>query len=257
LIGRPLAVVSDARLGGRADASIVVERLLAISGEDAITIDRKNREAWTGRLPTRFLMLSNELPRLGDASGALASRFIILVLTKSFYGKEDTALAGKLLAELPGILVWAIDGRDRLVKRGHFIQPASAKQAAEELADLASPIGAFIRDRCAVGPEHAVPVDTLFNAWTAWCRLQHRDHPGTKQSFGRDLRAAVAGLTIRQPRTEDGERDRCYQGIGLDPSKVPPGSADPTDPAAGAAEPPTDLWPDDGGWHDDDRGPAW
>ena len=33
-------------------------------------------------------MLSNEMPRLPDTSGALASRFIVLRLTESFYGKE-------------------------------------------------------------------------------------------------------------------------------------------------------------------------
>jgi len=216
LISKQLAVISDARLGGRADASIVVERLLAITGEDAITVDRKFREAWTGRLPTRFLLLTNELPRLADASGALASRFIIFVLTKSFYGREDSALTEKLTAELPGLLLWAIEGRDRLTKRGHFIQPASAQQAADELADLGSPIGAFIRDLCVVGPEYAVTPETLYAAWATWCTDQHRDHPGTVQTFGRDLRAAVPGLDTSRPRDSvSGERVRYYQGVGL------------------------------------------
>jgi putative DNA primase/helicase len=49
LIGKGLAVIADARFNGR-DASTVVERLLSISGEDAQTINRKYREAWTGRL---------------------------------------------------------------------------------------------------------------------------------------------------------------------------------------------------------------
>jgi putative DNA primase/helicase len=238
LIGKPLAIISDARLGGRSDASVVVERLLAITGEDAISVDRKFREAWTGRLPTRFLMLTNELPRIADASGALASRFIVFLLRKSFYGHEDTALTGKLIAELPGILQWSIDGRDRLVKRGHFVQPASAKQAADELADLGSPIGAFLRDRCLVGPEYAAEVDQLYGAWTAWCRDNARDYPGTVQMFGRDLRAAVPGLDTTQPRDgKTGERVRYYQGVGL----APP-------PTAGAhpplSEPPADRWPD-------------
>ena len=259
LIGKPLAIVSDARIGGRADVSIVVERLLAISGEDAITVDRRNREAWTGRLPTRFLMLTNELPRLGDASGALASRFVLLLLTRSFFGKEDTALVSKLLAELPGILNWAIDGRDRLVRRGHFVQPDSASQAAEELADLGSPVRAFVRDSCVVGPEYSMLIDALYAAWTAWCRRQHRDHPGAVQTFGRDLRAVVPGLKVRQPRDGDGERERCYQGIGLDLSKAQPDSANPARLTAdlGSAEPPIDRWPDDGGWHDDGKSPAW
>ena len=57
---------------------IAVERLLSISGEDTLTIDRKYRDPWTGRLPTRFMILTNELPRFTDSSGALASRFVDL-----------------------------------------------------------------------------------------------------------------------------------------------------------------------------------
>src|SRR5262249_21727672 len=75
LTSKPLAIISDARLSRRADSSVAVERLLSISGEDTLTVDRKYRDPWTGRLPTRFLILTNELPRFADASGALASRF--------------------------------------------------------------------------------------------------------------------------------------------------------------------------------------
>jgi putative DNA primase/helicase len=244
MIGKPLAIISDARLGGRADASMVVERLLAITGEDAISVDRKFREAWTGRLPTRFLILTNELPRIADASGALASRFIIFILTKSFYGKEDAALTERLITELPGILQWAIEGRDRLVKRGHFVQPDSAKQAADELADLGSPIGAFLRERCEVGQSYAVEVDALFAAWTAWCRVNGRDHPGTVQMFGRDLRAAVPGLDTTHPRdAKTGERVRYYQGVGLIPAPVTRGGNSAGSSPGGDEPPDDDRWP--------------
>ncbi len=97
LIGKRVAIISDARLGGRADQHAIAEQLLSITGEDAITIDRKYRDAWTGRLQTRFLILSNELPRLADASGALAGRFVVLILTRSFYGHEDHGLTNRLL----------------------------------------------------------------------------------------------------------------------------------------------------------------
>lgn len=39
LIGKQLAVISDARLSARVDQQIIVERLLAITGEDTLTID--------------------------------------------------------------------------------------------------------------------------------------------------------------------------------------------------------------------------
>lgn len=41
LIGKRVAIVSDARLSGKADQQIIVERLLSVTGEDGLTIDRK------------------------------------------------------------------------------------------------------------------------------------------------------------------------------------------------------------------------
>ena len=63
-------------------------------------------QALTTNLYARFMLITNEVPRLADASGALASRMLILKLTRSFLGKEDRGLTGRLLAELPSILLW-------------------------------------------------------------------------------------------------------------------------------------------------------
>lgn len=211
LIGKLLAVVSDARLGRNANVAALAERLLSISGEDRLTIDRKYREPWTGRLDVRFLLLSNELPSLTDASGALAKRFIVLVLTQSFYDREDPSLLSKLLPELPGILLWSLDGLDRLRLQGHFTVPASARDAMRELEDLASPVTAFLRERCQVGRDQHVRVDDLWTVWKGWCEDQSHAH-GTKQTFGKDLRAAVPGLRRRQLGSD---QVPTYFGVGL------------------------------------------
>ena len=73
---------------------MVVERLLSVSGEDSLTIDRKYREPWTGRLPTRFVVMTNELPRLSDSSGALASRFIVFRSDKIVLRKGKLSVDG-------------------------------------------------------------------------------------------------------------------------------------------------------------------
>jgi putative DNA primase/helicase len=214
LIGKLVAIISDARLGGRTDQHAIVERLLSISGEDAITIDRKYREPWTGQLEARFLILSNELPRLTDASGAIASRFIVLLLTRSFYGREDPGLTKRLLGELPSIFNWAIAGRRRLSERGYLLTPASSADAVRDLEDLGSPIGAFARERCNVAPGLSVEVNKLFQAWSEWCAQNGRDKAGMTQTFGRGLRAAVPGLKVTRLREGD-DRVRLYEGIGL------------------------------------------
>jgi putative DNA primase/helicase len=213
LIGKSLAIVSDARLG-TTNANIVVERLLSISGEDALSIDRKFRAYWFGKLGTRFVIASNELPGFGDASGAIASRFLVLTLTQSWLGREDHELTDKILQELPGILNWALDGLDRLRVQDRFTEPASSRDAIVTLQDAVSPISAFVRERCLVGGDHEVGIDQIYQEWRSWCEEQGRDRPGTKASFAKNLRAVVPGLRMERPRV-DGERERRYRGITL------------------------------------------
>ncbi|PZS02880.1 MAG: NTP-binding protein [Pseudonocardiales bacterium] len=214
LLGKTLAVISDARLGG-ANVHQVVERLLSVSGEDRLTVDRKYREPWTGKLPARFLLISNELPRFGDASGAISHRFVVLSMTKNWLGRENTKLTAELLPELPGILRWALDGLDTLTRSGAFTEPASSRDAIIALQDLVSPVAAFVRDRCTIRPGAEVPVAELFAQWRLWCE-DNGHRPGSAQTFGRDLRAVVPVLRIFRPRSGEGEtRDTRYLGVLL------------------------------------------
>ncbi|MCX4095341.1 DNA primase family protein [Nocardia sp. alder85J] len=212
LIGKPLAIIADARLGN-GSAHTVVERLLSITGEDMLTIDKKFKTPWSGKLPTRFVILSNELPRFGDASGAIANRFLILQMTRSFLGKEDRTLDARLKPELPGILRWALDGLDRLYRNGRFTVPESSHDAATLMMDLASPISAFVRECCVRGPDVHVDPMALYVAWKAWSEDNgHRS--GSASGFGRDLRAVVTELFISRPRI-NGNQVRRYERIAL------------------------------------------
>jgi putative DNA primase/helicase len=224
LIGKPIAVFPDARLSSRPDNAAIVECLLSISGEDDQTIDRKHLPAWSGKLPTRFVLISNELPRLRDASGALTGRLIMLRFIRSFFGQEDMALFERIKPELPGILRWAIDGWQRLNQRGRFTQPRSARELVAAMDDLASPIAAFLRDRCIVERDATCPVAALYESWRSWCLEHGRDAVGDEHSFGRDLHAAIPALSSIRPRSSAG-RPRLYEGIrlrnALDPDPEP------------------------------------
>jgi putative DNA primase/helicase len=210
LLGKSLAIVSDARFSGD-NITTVVERLLCITGEDSITIDRKHIGSVTVKLPTRFVFLTNELPRFNDSSAALAGRFLILQLKHSFYGKEDKSLTDKLLNELPGILNWAMTGWRNLRAKGRFVQPASSGGLMHDLEDLVSPVGAFVRDRCVLHPGCRATIDSLYRAWTSWCLANGRNAVGTKQSFGKDLQAAIPGVVRRRDTAQQG----FYDGVGV------------------------------------------
>jgi putative DNA primase/helicase len=213
LFGKSLAIISDVRFAGKG-ANVVVERLLSISGEDTLTINRKYREQIDTKMSTRMHLMSNEMPRLTDASGAIIGRFIVLILTRSWLGKEDTGLEPKLCAELPGILNWALEGLTRLnANDGHFTEVPSAKEAIITMRDLASPVAAFVRECCILQADLETARDTLYTAYKEWC--EDSEYPkSSKHVFGRDLQAAVP--TLRNTRVGPTKaRVRVYGGIGL------------------------------------------
>ncbi|MGO9154893.1 DNA primase family protein [Mycobacterium sp.] len=212
LIGKPLAIISDARLGN-APADQIVERLLNITGEDRLTIDRKYQSHWTGKLPTRFMLLSNELPRFKDASGVIANRFLILKMTRSWLGNEDRELAGKLRPELPSILNWSLAGLDRLNVKGKFTVPQSSLDEVVLMQDMASPASAFVREMCTRGPAAMCTRDVLYTAYRQWCE-DNGHHPASKSVFGRDLRAVVPELKSSQ-QTINRVRTHCHVGVKL------------------------------------------
>ncbi len=142
----------------------------------------------------------------------------------SWYGKEDTALEAKLTAELPGILLWSIAGWKRLRDRSRLIVPEASKGITQEMEDLASPIAAFLRERCEVKAEagYDVLVTELYQAWCHWCEGKGYTKPGSEQLFGRNLRATLPHLKIRQPRDGD-NRVRLYEGVRIAFPCVPAG----------------------------------
>ena len=133
-------------------------------------------------------------------------------------------LSPRLLLELPGVLNWAIEGWHRLRARGYFTVPKSSGENTEQLADLGSPIGSFVRERCEVAPGGRVAVQDVYAAWRDWCREQGIERITVKEHFGRDLRAYVPSITRGQARAAGG-REPVYSGLALRPNARPPGIA--------------------------------
>jgi putative DNA primase/helicase len=212
LLGKSAAIIPDARLGSKADQATVAGLLLAASGQDVISIDRKGRDAIEARLRCRIVIVTNELPRIGDSSGALTGRFLIVETRRSFQGREDLGLEARLRTELPGVLRWALDGWRDLETNGWAL-PASSRQTLEELVRLGSPIQAFIDDRLVLDAAHETAIDVLYIEWQKWCTDNGRKEPGNKQTFARDLRAALPA--VRVVRRGNQERVRMYAGLGV------------------------------------------
>lgn len=228
LIGKRLALIGDMRIGKHTDVVAVAEMLNGISGDDEQTIPRKHRDDWIGKLETRFAIFSNEPPSITDTSGALASRFVVLQMNQSFFGRENPNLTEELLAELPGVLNWAMEGLERLKAQGRFTEVKSSAELMDHIKRAQSPIGSFIADKCSFEPHPAeanlyangeplfAEKDGLYVAYREWCG--HEDVPHTsKELFCKGFIAATLGRVKpgRRRLVKNGPQEPGFFGVRL------------------------------------------
>jgi putative DNA primase/helicase len=218
LIGKSLVLMGDVNWKVR-EAVEAAERIKTISGEDSIGVPRKNRVAWDGRLGVRFMLSSNDMPVIPDASGAAQTRLIPLLFEESFAGREDFDLDDKLDAEMTGILLWSLQGLTRLRAQGRFTLPEGFEELAQELERAGSPVAGFLQDRAEPLStelrETAEPldVDGVFRAYLEWCEKNGRIHRMEKNQFSAALRSAGNGL-LRFKRVGRGkERHQAVFGL--------------------------------------------
>jgi putative DNA primase/helicase len=217
LIGKTVALINDVRLSKKADDQVIAERLLAISGEDSVDIQRKYKSNVTSmKLPVRFMLFANHMPTLNDTSSAIVPRCIILETQRSFVGREDTTLTEKLLEELPGILNWAIAGRESYLcsPTRKIQQPESGKSALVQWNRETSPVASFIDDCCIVAANGSVEVNTLFAAWNEWRADYDIGAASDIRRFSKLVHDVNPAFKTSRPRV-NGERCRVIMNLAL------------------------------------------
>lgn len=200
------AIISDARLDGKAEQAKIAERLLSISASDTLTIERKNIDAIEVALPARITITTNEIPHLRDMSGALVNRFVILTMRESFLGREDIGLFARIKAELPEILNWSLRGLKRLMERGYFMQPSSSTEHYRAMLAMSSPMQAFIKEVCELHIVATIPVKSLYSQWQGWCEAAGYEYTSNIHKFMRDVRSVAPKVT---------EANGIFAGIGV------------------------------------------
>jgi len=188
-IGKHLAVVPEIDLPRKHRE--IIARLKAITGGDLVTIDRKHIPNLSVRLKMKIVMQTNHFVALPDNSGALLARILPLKFTKSFVGQEDTRLAERLVAEYPGILLWALEGLRTLYEAdGRFTLCRSTRDELDQLLAEAAPLQAFIDECCRVDLAQGIQATALYRIYQLWAEGRALQPLGEGQ-FGGELRSAV------------------------------------------------------------------
>lgn len=146
---------------------------------------------------------ANELPRALDR--ALVRRLAVLDCPNArAAARQDQTLRARLLAELPLISWWAIEGAQRLVRRGHYELPMGSGDRAREWIEDSDSAAAFAADmlvRTEAGGDSS-SMSAVYAAYRRWCEeTGHR--PVGDRELGKRLRqhGFVAGQRTGRGRT--------------------------------------------------------
>ena len=212
LLGKTVATVGEAQLGGRGDVETAVARVLFVTGGDAQIVNRKNKEMVQADLSVRFVLAANEVPQVDNAAEVFASRFILLRTTKSHQDKENIDLDELLEKELPSIFRWAVQGLARLRQRGRFVQPSTGKVLLGTMREASSPVGLFVAEECVDDSAGRVGKDELYDRYRQWC-TKSGEKPLSKAHFGAKLHACVPRLKTERVSVPGKGRRWVYAGI--------------------------------------------
>ena len=199
LIGKTLALITDARTAGVDDLGAMTEELLTITGCDVKAVRRKNKEDWIGVLRCNIWSFSNNNLKMPDTGSAITGRAVFIDMGQSFLGREDTGLQARLAGELAGIFNWSIAGLLRLVARGRgFIESNTSEQTRARSREASNPVVVFLGEKCIRGPEERERRSTVYEAWKQWNK-DTEGKPGRPDHL-LDLLTAQPGITTLDAR---------------------------------------------------------
>ena len=146
----------------------------AVTGEDYITGERKNKDPFSFKPFARFLQSCNDMARnYGDKSDAFYRRLIIMRFSKPVPPeKHDSDLKEKLSEERDGILLWAIDGLKRLIASNYQFGETDRTRAEVKAYKVQNnSVLAFIEEYCKLIPDAVSSRREMYAEYKNYCDL--------------------------------------------------------------------------------------
>jgi len=111
----------------------------------------------------------NHKPRIRGTDQAIWRRIRLIPFSVTIPEDDrDPDLLEKLKPELTGILRWAVDGCQMWMEHG-LKTPDAVRAATNEYREESDVLGAFIAERCELGPDSEIAKGELYEAYREWC----------------------------------------------------------------------------------------
>lgn len=202
LFGKRMAMLNEVEDGKRLAESLLKDA----TGGDKIRARRMREDFWQFNPTHKIIMAGNHRPVVRGTDHGFWRRVKAVPFTvKIPDGEQDKYLGGKLRAEYPGILNWAIEGCRQWQRMG-LAEPDEVKQATADYRGEMDVIGQFIDECCEQKFFCKAKASDLYQGYHRWAEAAG-EHAVSQRKFGQTL--TERGF---QRTTNNGV---WYSGIGL------------------------------------------
>lgn len=140
-----------------------------------VSVKRVYEQPYDYENTTKLIMLCNRLPRISDTTHGLLRKLLIVPFDATFDGDaKDVYLKEKLLAELPGIFNWVIEGYRRLERNKGFTASAVVEDKIRDYLISDDTVINFVQNECliSIDDNEGAKRSDLYDAYRSWCEAQ-------------------------------------------------------------------------------------
>lgn len=201
------------------NARQIVGLFKAITANEPVSVKLLYTQVpFQGALNCKLLLASNSVPTMWDDSTATANRWLPLVFDRSFLNREDLTLSKRLVEELPGIALWALEGLRRLMSNGRFTMPESSRYEMDYMVESGSPVTRFMDEECVFEQTARVADNALWGRYQQWCIANQMEQMKRKNFLQAFKDASVAKGVRSAKSVRIGDNDyRGFYGVDVKP----------------------------------------
>ncbi len=188
------------------------ELIKSISGGDVISARGMREDFWTFRPTHKLLISGNHKPIVRGQDDGIWRRWRLLPFEKTIVGADrDPKLAEKLVAEMQGILAWAVRGCTAWQRYG--LKPSSkVLLATADYRSESDRLAPFIEECCVLDAQAVIPRAGLYRAYQQWSEAQGERRALSEKDFAEYVRGRGAAEYWTR---SDGKKCRGWKGIEL------------------------------------------
>ena len=182
LRGKRLVVAAESGEGKRLDES----RIKQLTGGDTVRCRLLYAQEFEYSPAYKIWLATNHKPTIRGTDYGIWRRIHLVPFEVQFTDQTaDKNLQPKLLAELPGILSWAVQGYQEWAQRG-LCPPARVTEATNDYRSEMDVLGKFLDECTTPDPLGVEGAAALYKAYKCWAEV-NGESPISKTMFGRDL----------------------------------------------------------------------